>query len=565
MIFLRSPILLQMLENITNIKTLTTLSFSPQINPSDHINSFTHKNTHYNIIHTHTLSKPDQLYALKFSHLCLIFLHNDNIHLNVPELKNFIFIQLGDDVKKFVKRYGQKAIKLDQLKNTLEKKNIYREFIRPVFVPVKFWAENGVYKAFGFMDKFLMSKFLMKNGRELVEILKVEVNGKEVVDFDINEDINKNIGLTEQFNDSAEQENDNKMEIDDESGSENKEKFNNENINDGSFDEENDNSEYSENDFDSKDSSDEANQEISENNLIKKFKNYSAIKNTNTLTLENTNFPPHYSSINIIKNIKSIENRIKKIKHPLNGSFVEITFKNCKPENFMVFCNVLECENLKTIYNFRDFKANENNLTIDLGCRIVDVKTTRSIRNGNIFKVKNTENAILSFIAPFSFFIEKAYIINEDKPEINFKSIEQDNQLLKKENFGNEMLQNHENDFFNIKANKTINFIEVINPTKILFDGYYDPALFLEKTINGKITKREGKTYTVKKMFSSKDEVNYFKNVPVFVNNFEGMIKKSIGEKGVFKVWFGKTINGEKVEMRLYKRVFLDDYIFEIY
>lgn len=86
-----------------------------------------------------------------------------------------------------------------------------------------------------------------------------------------------------------------------------------------------------------------------------------------------------------------------------------------------------------------------------------------------------------------------------------------------------------------------------------------DPIIIRTVVFKGIPAKIRKRSCIVAKMFRSREEVKYFKNIKLYSSlKKEGHIKKPLGEKGLMKCYFFPPVkHGEKIYMELARRVFI--------
>ncbi|EJW05036.1 hypothetical protein EDEG_00871 [Edhazardia aedis USNM 41457] len=244
-------------------------------------------------------------------------------------------------------------------------------------------------------------------------------------------------------------------------------------------------------------------------------------------------YPDHYKDLQILRNYNYIQNKITNHKSKLHNNQTIVMklrrlFKEDFSPNILIFFNLYPLEGIKTIYNLQFVSSRDifshNGYRLDLGYTNYSIKPIiylpRPISDGYITCESATEG-LMSFIAPLSMINHKLDIL-EDGNDIHYRN------------------------YFGCGT----------------FVKYEDKPILEETIIKGHPQKIDKRYCVIHGMFLSKSEVLYFRNIPIKSNNGNtGIIKKSIGTKGVFKAYFNKPVNhGHVITMSLYKRCYLDPF-----
>lgn len=282
-------------------------------------------------------------------------------------------------------------------------------------------------------------------------------------------------------------------------------------------------------------SSDEYYSEDEEENkypsLIDKYKEYKGIKNIATCELPTDKYPDYYQNLIFFQDFKHVNKIIVNRKSIIaDNQMVEITLKltDSIHDNIFVMFGYYEFEDFKTIHNYSfqgKCKTGEK-LLVDLGYKIIEVTPTLTkLNNNNLHKREESlDTGVISFIAPLSFDLHKILIFESN--------------LLKE---------------------TSIRTFKMVGMNL----GIKDRKLYDEIVLQGLPIKIHKRSCTVKRMFYSKEEVLYFKEIGLYTKNgrSHGFIKKPLGVHGAFKAYFSHPIaSNDKIYMSLYKRAFLNDY-----
>lgn len=260
--------------------------------------------------------------------------------------------------------------------------------------------------------------------------------------------------------------------------------------------------------------------------LIDKYSEYKGIRNIATCDLPCNKFPDYYKDLLFFQDFKHVNKIITTRKGLIeDNQIVEITLKVSDEirDNIFVMFGCYEFENFKTIHNFTfqgTYLKTGQPIFIDMGHRILKVKPTITKSNiQNLYKCEESlDSGVISFIAPLAFEIHKILVFDCNE----------------------------------IKSLSTKNFILLAINLGIKDRKLYDEAVL--KGLPIKIFKR---SCTVKRMFYTKEEVLYYKNIRLYTKNgrSSGFIKKPLGVHGAFKAYFSHPIaSNDKIYMSLYKR-----------
>lgn len=510
-------------------KTLVLVSLTQNISTSTIINSITtfhspdnftyngtpyfdqHSNINYLLISTSNLSNIELLYAIRTADIVIFFIDNTSLQTEISNYKKhlptYIFCYLNKQDKKMALGYAKKMFASDSV-----------TYFDNLFVKIgsmKMCCSNiretrPCYVPLKFVKegKYLYTQGFMRNGFLSRSFM---INGSikcSLVNMLIDEKefdgdfIDENINIVDFYQNKKENE-----------------------ISESDHDEEN--NEYSCSESSDNDISNLEN----EDNLIDKYSSYRGIKNMQTVNFVTNDYPSYYNDVFLFDQIQHLQSKIKKMKSKLNENCLvtakfEITENNDLNYNYFALFNYYDFEDIKTVYNV-EFTCNHNLLTndsyiIDLGWRFINITPMLSHNSkSKVHKVVPTlQSGIMSFIGPLSFHTSKILI-----------------------------------------------YKDVISPSTLLGTGYniiYNDRIILEeKIIKGLPHKIDKRYCTVRNMFTTKDEVMYFRNIELKTKNkVSGIIKKPIGTHGVYKAYFSQPIkHGDVIMLSLYKRIFQCDYL----
>ncbi|KAM0671406.1 hypothetical protein CWI42_021400 [Ordospora colligata] len=388
---------------------------------------------------------------------------------------------------------------------------------RPYLVPSNVYWEQGILHVEGLLKQGFVSNKVIVNGMHEMEIIELmadrKYTGSELSVSIGAEDIGCSAGALE-CDGEYEYE---RMDV----------------ISDGECSDNEELSEVSEIDSTGSECTmDEDPEEVDEfPSLIEKYAGYRGIRNIATCDFKSCVFPEHYKELMFFDDFKKAEKLvvgkrsvmpdIQMVKMKLKGDGIPFG-------DVSVVFGRYEYENRKTIHNFYfDGKEAlmEEKMTVDLGHMVVDVKPmlTKNL-NQRVFKRQEELGCgVISFVGPIVFNLARILIYRKS---------------VLGELSGRTLVAIGTNGF---------------TADRIVFD---------EETIRGIPIKINKRYSVIKRMFSSKDEVMYFRNIQLRVEGQKttGFIKKPIGTKGLFKGYFTQPLRpGCKVTMSLYKRAFLEN------
>ncbi|EQB62258.1 twenty s rrna accumulation protein tsr1p [Vairimorpha apis BRL 01] len=222
---------------------------------------------------------------------------------------------------------------------------------------------------------------------------------------------------------------------------------------------------------------------------------------------------------------------IEKYSEYRDNQIVELKLKieNLGNDKIFVLFNYYEFEEYNTIHNFAFscdtiIKSHEKKF-VDFGYKLVEVNPVITKNaNQNLFKIEEgLSDGVFSFIGPLSFNLHKIMIFDEnclmDISRCTFRCL-------------------------------GVNL------------GIKERKLYNEVVLKGLPIKIFKRSCVVKRMFYSKEEVQYFKNIRLYTKKgrASGFIKKPLGVHGAFKAFFSQPIlSNDKIFMSLYKREFLEN------
>lgn len=265
--------------------------------------------------------------------------------------------------------------------------------------------------------------------------------------------------------------------------------------------------------------------------LIDKYSGYKGIRNLSTCNFRSSNFPEHYKRLVFFDDFKRAEKLITGQNSIIpNNQMVRIKlrYEGLLEEQICVLFGCYEYEDQKTIHNFH-FEGQEplgsEGMVVDLGHKVINVRPmiTRNLNHKVFKRQKELESGVISFIGPIAFGLSRVLIYK--------KSI--------------------------------LGELSASTFASVGMNGFVGDRIIFEEAVLQGIPFRNKKRYSlVKRMFNSKEEVMYFRNIQLYMRSkkITGFIKKPIGTKGTFKGYFTQPIkSGDKVMMSLYKRVFLEN------
>lgn len=263
--------------------------------------------------------------------------------------------------------------------------------------------------------------------------------------------------------------------------------------------------------------------------LIDKYTGYRGIRNFSTCEFRSHNFPSHYKDLLFFDDFRRAEKLVvgRESVIPDNQMVrIKLRYEGLLDEEISVIFGCYEYEDRETIFNFHfDSEAmlTEEPLIVDFGHRAVEVSPmlTKSL-NQKVFKRRDElDSGVVSFIAPMAFNVSRVLIYRKSA-----------------------LAELSSNTFASVGLNGFVG----------------DREIFDEAVLKGVPTKTKKRYSLIKKMFNTKEEVMYFRNVQLHMRNRKvtGFVKKPIGTHGLFKGYFTQPIkSGDQVLMSLYKRVFL--------
>lgn len=475
----------------------------------------------------------DSCNDVELSYLCrsvdiVIFLVAENnfcsykMSLIVKNIPSYIFCCLDDNIK-FTKKYVENIfngdiVKIWQLIDKLCSIKIQNTKIycnRPSFLVDEIRCESDKYfYAKAMIRNNLNGNKIIVNGIEKFEIVEINNSAIEIIKYNedeiFEEKINENdINDNDADDDMREDTNTNKYEdMDVEEDTEDLCKSNKN---------------------DDMDIDEESNNICSETDLIGKYKDYCTVKNMKTSTFVTKEYPKYYQGITLFENIIEVERRLAKKTNKIDNKYIECELKlkrltnNLDLNNTSVYVcyNVYDFEDKLTVYNM-EFNCTEEIQTnseyiADFGHFILPIiPMITSISNGNLHKcIQRARSGVISFIAPLTIDLNRV--------------------LLFKDSYfiGNYIGQATNN-------------------------NYKERVILEEVNIVGKAKKIDKRYCTVMKMFNNKEEVLYYRNMPLVCSNGNtGIIKKPIGTYGLYKAYFSKPVtHADNITIKLYKRIF---------
>ncbi|WEL38127.1 Tsr1-like ribosome biogenesis protein [Encephalitozoon hellem] len=265
--------------------------------------------------------------------------------------------------------------------------------------------------------------------------------------------------------------------------------------------------------------------------LIDKYSEYRGIRNLSTCSFRSCSFPEHYKGLVFFDDFKRAEKLIAGQDSiiPSNQMVkIKLRYEGLLEERICVLFGCYEYEDQKTIHNFHfegQEPLKEESMVVDLGHKIVNIRPmiTRNLNHKVFKRQEELESGVISFIGPVTLGLSRVLIYR--------KSI--------------------------------LGELCASTLVSVGMNGFMGDRIIFEEAVFQGIPFRNKKRYSlVKRMFNSKEEVMYFRNIQLYMRNkkITGFIKKPIGTKGTFKGYFTQPIkSGDKVMMSLYKRVFLED------
>jgi len=474
-----------------------------------------------------SMSKTDMSYLIRSSDLLLLTVSNVEIDADlVSFLKRYlpttiiVYERKAKSIAKSVsKLFGDvKIMELSMVNSFLAKTEMSNTMLcqqRPFMVAANAHQEGEHLMLEGFMKKGLLSDKVIINGayEGVVEEVALLENGT-IPGGDLNEEYDESKFLVKKdLNEEENGEGSNELQDEYEGQNEGDNESTGDDFNAGDdFNE--DNSEYEEGNADFGDS-----EEIDPKfDLIEKYKDYQGIRNLATCKFEGEAKPEYYKDLVFMRSTTystSVITKRKSIIPPNSVVKLKIrVFQNVTSPIIVLF-GLFAFETRPTIQNY-EFASQiplARELVIDNGYRIYSANGTVSRNlNNNLFQEEpGLLNGVVSSVSPFSFFATTAYILNLERPV---------------------RLQN----------------------------GFSDDRMFFTSVVlKGMPIKIYKKYVVIRRMFYTKEQVEYFRNIKLETDSGNtGFVKKPLGTKGSFKAYFTQPIkHGEVVKMRLYKRIFL--------
>ncbi|KMV66662.1 hypothetical protein M970_021400 [Encephalitozoon cuniculi EcunIII-L] len=417
---------------------------------------------------------------------------------------------LRDAAKKFVRRHfpKERIVEIGGLMDALSNVRIKNTSVcrRPYIVPSNAYSDGEYFYVEGFLKHGFLSDKVIVNGQYEMTIEEVFADRAYK-----GEDLRVSIDAGGTFFSEAEEA-------------------------DGECDEESlmsacDSDDPKENDEDDESALDDESSAGDQPSLIDKYSEYRGIRNLSTCSFRSYSFPEHYKSLVFFDDSRRAEKLVvgKDSVMP-DGQMVRIKLKyeGLIEEQIYVVFGCYEYEDRKTIHNFHfegEVPLKEESMVVDLGHKIVDIcpMITKNL-NQKVFKrQKELESGVISFIGPISFGLSRVLIYRKS----------------------------------------ALRELSATTLASVGMNGFMgDRVIFEEAVLQGIPFKNKKRYSLVKRMFNSKEEVMYFRNIQIYMRNRKiiGFIKKPIGTKGTFKGYFSQPIkSGDKVMMSLYKRVFLEN------
>lgn len=506
-------------------KVITLLSLSQNINTVALVNSLvsfiptddfiyngvpfydTKNKTNNLLIPTENLSQTETLYAIRTADLVVFFIDkgsdDTNLSFYKKHLPSYIFCVMDNSEKKTGLSFAKKYFSSDNLAvfpNLFDKISHMKTYHSSVTETRPYFVPLRYVKNGDVLhaEGFVRRGFLSRNFI-MNGLLRSNLTGLISGDTEYEGDfIDENINISE-FYQSREVAAD-----EEESASEGNEEF-------------------------ASESSDESHGATLNNaeNLVQKYSDYKGIKNLHTCDFVTNEYPEHYQSILLFDHLRDLESKIRKFKSKLRDEvMVSARFKISEDFNhrFIAFFNTFEIEDIKTMCNMEflcstEIESNEK-YVIDLGHKFLNIVPLLSYNSqAKVHRAMPTlGGGVMSFIAPLSFGVKKVLIYNGS-----------------------------------------------VSPETLLGIGqgvtFRDRVIVDEVLVKGTPHKIDKRYCTVRNMFTTKDEVMYFRNIELRTKKkVKGIIKKAIGTHGIFKAYFSQPINhGDVIMLPLYKRIFLED------
>ncbi|WUR05066.1 ribosome biogenesis protein TSR1 [Vairimorpha necatrix] len=415
--------------------------------------------------------------------------------------------------KKFVAKFLPEQ-KIVELKNLLDflcilKINPSKISSRPFMVPFSVSKESeNLFTVKGFMKKGPVSDKVTINGKYNGEI--VEIKGDRIYkgqELGMSDENKSEFVTVQDFQD-------NEMEIED--------------YDESDFEPESEINE-DENEEDYEDYSQEKEEYPS---LIDKYSEYKGIRNISTCDLPTDKYPEYYKNLLFFQDFKHVKKMITKRQSVIpDNQFLEIVIRVTEniSDNIFVMFGHYEFEEFNTVHNYSfqgaELKTGEK-IFVDMGHKILEVTPTiTKSNNQNLYKREELlDTGVITFIAPLAFDIHKILVF-----------------------YHNPLREISRETFLLMAVHLEIK----------------DRKLYDEVVLKGLPIKIHKRSCTVKRMFYSKEEVLYYKDIKLYTKNgrSHGFIKKPLGVHGAFKAYFSHPIaSNDKIFMSLYKRAFLEDF-----
>ncbi|KAF9760981.1 Ribosome biogenesis protein TSR1 [Nosema granulosis] len=470
------------------------------------------KKTNFMFIDTFNLSEYDCSFICRASDIVVFVIDSDEIDTKKlfyikKNLPSCIFVITDKKYKKTARNTMERHVpdkKIVEMKSLLDHLCLFKISNttickRPYLVPFSVSHEGEFIKVKGFLKKGFVSDSVTVNGKYEMKIEEVQADRRySGEEFNLKDEEREQFAVNNDFNEDE-------MEI--------------EEIDDS-------------NETFSGDEMSEVSSEVSEEdrpNLIELYKEYRGIRDIATCDFPTDKYPPFYKDLIFFNDFKAVEKFITKRESCMpDNQIVDVTLRwNGPPINDKIFIlfNNYEYENLRTIHNFifnvKEKPLDTENIIVDFGHRLLKVKPTLTKEaNQNVFKKEESlYNGVVSFIAPIIFDATKIVA------------------------------------FYDSPSLETYKFTGVSGFIK-------ERKLYDEVVLSGRPEKVYKRSCIVRKMFFTKNEVLFFKNIRLYSKNgrSSGFIKKPIGVHGRFRAYFSNQLPpGGKIYMSLYKRAFLDN------
>ncbi|KAK6089440.1 hypothetical protein P3W45_001577 [Vairimorpha bombi] len=223
--------------------------------------------------------------------------------------------------------------------------------------------------------------------------------------------------------------------------------------------------------------------------MITKYSEYRGIRNIATCEFSTDKYPEYYKDLLFFQDYKHVQKYITERKSIISDNqIIEIKIKTSQPitDNMFVMFNYYDFEEYNTIQNFgysisSGLKTGEK-LYVDYGHKIIEVSPTitKNANQNSYKREEGLENGVISFIGPMTFNINKILIFEENP----LREISTETYKCVGVNLG-------------IKERK----------------------LYDEVVLEGLPIKIHKRSCIIKRMFYSKEEVLYFKDVKLHTKN----------------------------------------------